>query len=103
MGWHLQYHYRLRLFSIRSTIDFVGLWEVIHNAHFNSIEFEVIKNQTGLNGFKISAKEWTERTNAVGLVIKTGRYVGNYAHSDFAFEFGSWISANFKLYFIREF
>lgn len=87
----------------RNTIEFLSIWEKIYNPNFNCVEFDVIKSQAGLNSFKVSVKEWAEKTNAIGLIAKTGRYGGTYAHSDIAFEFGSWISAEFKLYFIREF
>jgi hypothetical protein len=87
----------------RNTIEFIGIWEKIYNPNFNYGEFAIIKSQVGLNNYKISAKEWAKQTNAVGLVAKTGRYGGTYAHKDIAFEFGMWISAEFKLYMIKEF
>lgn len=87
----------------RNTIEFIGVWEKIYNPNFNYGEFAIIKSQVGLNNYKISAKEWTKQTNAIGLVAKAGRYGGTYAHKDIAFEFGMWISAEFKLYMIKEF
>jgi hypothetical protein len=87
----------------RNTVEYLGIWEKIYNPNFNYGEFAAIKSQVGLNNYKISVKEWTEKTNAIGLVAKTGRYGGTYAHSDIAFEFGMWISAEFKIYLIKEF
>ena len=79
----------------RNTIEFLGIWESVHNPIFNYGEFAIIKSQAGLNSYKISVKEWTEKTNAVGLKATAGRYGGTYAHIDIAFEFGMWISAEF--------
>ena len=87
----------------RNTLEFLGVWERMYNPNFNYGEFAIIKNKSGLNNFKISVKEWTERTNAIGLIAKTGRYGGTYAHKDIAFEFGTWISPMFKLYIIKEY
>jgi len=87
----------------RNTIEFIGIWEKIYNPNFNYGEFAIIKSQAGLNSYKLSVKEWESKTNAIGLVAKTGRYGGTYAHKDIAFEFGMWISAEFKLYLIKEF
>ena len=87
----------------KNTIEFIGIWESINNPNFNSPEFGVIKNQAGLNRFTLSIKQWTQKTNAIGIVAKTGRYGGTYAHKDIAFEFASWISPQFKLYLIKEF
>jgi hypothetical protein len=88
----------------RNTIEFIGLWEKLNNANFNSIEFDGIKNQAGLNSFSLTPKRWIELTNAKGIISKTGRYGGGtYAHRDIAFEFASWISPEFKLYLIKEF
>ena len=84
----------------KETIIFLGLWEKINNHHFNSIEFDGIKNQAGVNSFILTPKQWVEKTNAIGIVSKTGRYGGTYAHQDIAFEFASWISAEFKLFLI---
>jgi hypothetical protein len=87
----------------RNTIEFLGLWEQINNPGFNPIEFDGIKKQAGLNSFILTAKQWIERTGAIGIQSKAGRYGGTYAHSDIAFEFASWISVEFKLYLIKEF
>lgn len=87
----------------RNTVEFLGIWEQVHNPAFNYGEFATIKSQAGLNSYKISIKEWVAKTNAIGLVAKAGRYGGTYAHKDIAFEFGMWISAEFKIYLIKEF
>jgi hypothetical protein len=87
----------------RSTIEFMGLWEQFHNSNFNSIEFDGIKNMAGSNSFSLTPKRWIETTNAKGIVAKTGRYGGTFAHKDIAFEFASWLSAEFKFYLIKEF
>ena len=87
----------------KSTIEFVGLWEQFNNPDFNSIEFDGIKNQAGSNSFSLTPKRWIEATNAKGIISKTGKYGGTFAHRDIAFEFATWISAEFKFYFVREF
>ena len=87
----------------RNTLEFIGIWEKVYNPHFNYGEFAIIRNQSGLNSFKISVKEYVARTQAIGLQAKVGRYGGTYAHKDIAFEFGMWISAEFKIYLVREF
>jgi hypothetical protein len=87
----------------RSTIEFVGLWEMYNNPDFNSIEFDGIKNMAGSNSFSLTPKRWIEATHAIGIVSKTGRYGGTFAHKDIAFEFASWLSAEFKFYLIKEF
>ena len=87
----------------RNTIEFLGIWEELHNPNFNYGEFAIIKSQAGLNSYKISVKEWTHKTNAIGITSKAGRYGGTYAHKDIAFEFGMWISPKFKLLLIKEF
>jgi len=87
----------------RNTVEFLGIWESVYNPDFNYGEFATIKSQAGLNNYKISVKEWVQKTNAIGLQAKAGRYGGTYAHSDIAFEFGMWISAEFKVYLIKEF
>ncbi|MBQ9310443.1 MAG: KilA-N domain-containing protein [Bacteroidales bacterium] len=87
----------------RNTVEFLGTWEKVYNPDFNSVEFDRIKSKAGLNNFRISAKEWAEKTNAIGIVSKAGRYGGTYAHKDIAFEFAMWISPEFKVYLIREF
>ena len=87
----------------KNTIEFLGIWEEMYNAGFNSLEFEGIKNQAGLNRFVLSVKQWVEKTNSKGIIAKAGRYGGTYAHKDIAFEFASWVSPHFKLYLIKEF
>ncbi|MDQ1316298.1 MAG: KilA-N protein [Pseudomonadota bacterium] len=87
----------------RNTVEFLGIWESVHNPRFNSGEFAVIKSQAGLNSYKLSVKEWVEKTNAIGLRATAGRYGGTFAHHDIAFEFGMWISPEFKVYLINEF
>ena len=87
----------------KNTIEFLGIWEEMYNPNFNSPEFEGIKNMAGLNRFILSVKQWIEKTNAIGIIAKAGRYGGTYAHKDLAFEFASWVSPQFKLYLLREF
>jgi len=87
----------------RNTIEYLGIWEKIHNPDFNYGEYATIISQSGLNSYKLSVKEWSKQTGAIGLVAKAGRYGGTYAHKDIAFEFGMWISAEFKIYLIKEF
>ena len=87
----------------KDTVLFLGVWEQLNNPVFNSLEFEGIKNEAGRNSFFLSAKKWIEATGAIGLHAKAGRYGGTYAHKDIAFEFGSWLSPEFKLYLIKEF
>ena len=87
----------------RDVIEFLGLWERLHNSNFKPLEFEVFKNQAGANAFTMSPKKWIEATDAIGIVSKSGRYGGTYAHSDIAFEFASWISPEFKLYIIKDY
>ena len=87
----------------RDVIEFLGLWEMLHNSDFKPIEFEGFKNQAGANAFTMSPQKWIESTNAIGIISKSGRYGGTYAHSDIAFEFASWISPEFKLYVIKDY
>ena len=87
----------------KDTVLFLGVWEQINNSGFNSLEFEGIRNEAGRNSFYLSAKKWINATGAIGLYAKAGRYGGTYAHRDIAFEFGSWLSPEFKLYLIKEF
>lgn len=87
----------------RNTIEFLGIWETLNNPNFNPVEFEGFRKQAGLHAFILSPKKWVEATNAIGILSKAGRYGGTYAHKDIAFEFASWISVEFKLYFIKEF
>ena len=87
----------------RNTVEFLGIWESVHNPDFNYGEFATIKSQAGLNSYKISAKDWVEKTRAIGISSSAGRYGGTFAHKDIAFEFGMWISPAFKVYLIKEF
>jgi KilA-N domain len=87
----------------RNTMEYLGAWEQLNNPNFNYGEFATIRNQAGLNSYKISVKEWVAKTNAIGIRAVPGRYGGTYAHKDIAFEFGMWISPMFKLYLIKEF
>ncbi len=87
----------------RNTLEFIGIWEQLNNPIFNYGEFAIIKSKSGLNNFKISVKEFVERTNAISLQSKAGRYGGTYAHKDIAFEFAMWISPEFKIYMVHEF
>ncbi len=87
----------------RDTLEFLGLWESLNNPDFKPVEFDGFRNQAGLNAFTMSPKKWIDRTNARGIISKSGRYGGTYAHSDIAFEFASWISPEFKLYIIQDY
>jgi hypothetical protein len=87
----------------RNTVEFLGIWESVFNPDFNYGEFAIIKSQAGLNSYKISVKDWVEKTGAVGLKAAAGRYGGTFAHPDIAFEFGMWISPEFKIYLVKEF
>ncbi len=87
----------------KQTIDFLGVWEKINNPNFNLVEFDLIRMNAGSNLFVLSVKQWREKANGIGLIAKTGRYGGTFAHKDIAFEFGSWLSPEFKLYLIKEF
>lgn len=87
----------------RNTVEFLGIWEKLNNPNFNCAEFDMIKSMAGLNSYRLSVKEWMQKTNAIGIVSKAGRYGGTYAHKDIAFEFAMWISPEFKVYLIREF
>ncbi len=87
----------------RDTVEFLGLWETLHNPNFKPVEFDGFRKQAGLNAFTLSPTKWIETTNAIGIISKAGRYGGTYAHSDIAFEFASWISAEFKLYIIKDY
>ena len=87
----------------RNTLEYIGIWEKVYNPNFNYGEFAIIKSQAGLNSFKISVKEFVERTNAISIQAKAGRYGGTYAHKDIAFEFAMWISPEFKIYIVKEF
>ncbi|MDE5631985.1 MAG: KilA-N domain-containing protein [Muribaculaceae bacterium] len=87
----------------RNTLEYIGIWEKVYNPDFNYGEFAIIKNQSGLNSFKISVKEFVARTSAISVQAKAGRYGGTYAHKDIAFEFAMWISPEFKIYIVKEF
>ena len=87
----------------RDTLEFLGLWEQLHNPCFKGVEFDSFRKQAGANAFTMSPKKWIEATDAIGIVSKAGRYGGTYAHSDIAFEFASWISPEFKLYIIKDY
>ena len=87
----------------RNTIEFLGIWELIHNPNFKGIEFEALKKEAGLNSFTLAPQKWIESTDAMGLVSKSGKGGGTYAHRDIAFEFASWVSVEFKIYLIQEF
>ena len=89
--------------STRFAIDFLGIWEQINNPNFNVTEFSNIRFNAGSNGYILSAKQWIAKTNAIGIISSAGRYGGTYAHKDIAFEFGSWLSPEFKYYLIREY
>ncbi len=87
----------------RNTIELLGFWEQMYNVNFKPLEFEGFRKQAGLNSFVLTPKRWIESTNAIGIISKSGRYGGTFAHKDIAFEFASWISIEFKLYIIKEF
>ena len=87
----------------RNTLEYIGIWEKVYNPSFNYGELAIIKSQSGLNSFKISVKEFVEKTNAISIQAKAGRYGGTYAHKDIAFEFAMWISPEFKIYIVKEF
>ncbi len=87
----------------RNTIEFLGIWETIYNPDFKPLEFEGFKKEAGLNAFTMSPNKWISSTNAIGFVVKSGRYGGTFAHKDIAFKFASWISVEFELYFVKEF
>ena len=87
----------------KDTIEFLGLWEQLNNADFKPLEFEGFKNEAGANAFTMSPQKWIKATNAIGIISKSGRYGGTFAHKDIAFEFASWISPEFKLYIIKDY
>lgn len=87
----------------RNTLEFIGLWESLNNPNFKHVEFDTFRKQAGLNSFNLTPKKWIEGTNAIGIISKSGRYGGTYAHKDIAFEFGSWLSPMFKLLLIKEY
>lgn len=87
----------------RNTIEFLGIWESLYNPMFKLLEFEGFRKEAGLNAFTLSPQKWTKTTNAIGIVAKSGRYGGTFAHKDIAFKFASWISVEFELYIVKEF
>ena len=87
----------------RNTLEFIGLWEILNNPNFNRVQFDTFRNEAGLNRFTMTPSKWVESTNAFGIVSKSGRYGGTYAHYDIAMEFASWISPEFKLYIIQDY
>ncbi len=87
----------------RNTIEYLGVWESLYNPQFNPLEFEGFRKEAGLNAFTLSPQKWISATNAIGIVSKSGRYGGTYAHKDIAFKFASWISVEFELYIVKEF
>ena len=87
----------------RNTIEYLGIWEYLYNPHFKPLEFEGFKNEAGANAFTLSPQKWIETTNAIGIISKSGRYGGTFAHKDIAFKFASWISVEFELYIVKEF
>lgn len=87
----------------RNTVEFLGLWETLHNREFKGVEFDTFRKEAGLNSFTLTPKKWIETTNATGIISKSGRNGGTYAHKDIAFEFGSWISPQFKLYLLKDY
>lgn len=87
----------------KDTLEFLGLWEQLYNSNFKGVEFDAFRNQAGSNAFTMSPSKWIDATNAIGIVSKSGRYGGTFAHSDIAFEFASWVSPEFKLYIIKDY
>jgi hypothetical protein len=87
----------------RMTIEYLGLWEILYNPNFKPLEFEGFRKEAGLNAFTLSPQKWIETTSAIGIISKSGRYGGTFAHKDIAFKFASWISVEFELYIVKEF
>lgn len=87
----------------KDTIEFLGLWEKLHNSNFKGVEFDSFRNEAGANAFTLSPQKWIDATNAIGIISRSGRYGGTYAHKDIAFEFASWVSPEFKLYIIKDY
>jgi len=87
----------------RNTVEYLGLWETLNNPNFKGVEFDTFRKEAGLNSFNLTPRKWVQSTNAIGIISKSGRYGGTYAHKDIAFEFGAWISPMFKLLLIKEF
>ena len=103
MYYQITVFYFVQNRTYSSVVEFLGVWEQIHNPNFNYGEFAIIRSQAGMNSYKINVKEWVAKTNAIGLRAAAGRYGGTYAYKDIAFEFGMWISPQFKIYLIKEF
>ncbi len=99
----MQEHIIFKWMSLKSTIEYLGEWELLYNPNFNYTEFGTIRNEAGSNNFVLSTKQWIERTNAIGIVAKTGRYGGTYAHKDIAYHFGMWISPRFQLLLVKQY
>jgi hypothetical protein len=99
----MEEHIIFKWMSLKSTIEYIGEWEMLFNPNFNCTEFGTIKNSAGSNNFVLSVKNWIEKTKAIGIIAKAGRYGGTYAHKDIAFHFGMWISARFQLLLVKEF
>lgn len=99
----LQEHIIFRWLSLKSTIEYLGEWEMLYNSNFNCTEFDTIRNNAGSNNYVLSVKTWIEKTNAIGIFSKAGRYGGTYAHRDIAYHFGMWISPRFQLLLIKEY
>ena len=99
----MQEHIIFRWLSLKSTIEYIGEWELLYNPNFNYTEFGTIRNAAGSNNFVLSVKTWIEKTNAIGIIAKAGRYGGTYAHKDIAYHFGMWISPRFQLLLVKEY
>jgi hypothetical protein len=99
----MEEHIIIKWLSLKSTIEYIGEWEILFNPHFNYTEFGTIRNSAGSNNFVLSVKQWLEKTDAIGITAKAGRYGGTYAHKDIAFHFGMWISPRFQLLLVKEF
>ena len=99
----MEEHIIIKWLSLKSTIEYIGEWEILFNPLFNYTEFGTIKNSAGSNNFVLSVKQWIEKTSAIGITAKAGRYGGTYAHKDIAFHFGMWISPRFQLLLVKEF
>ncbi len=87
----------------RNTLEYIGLWEILNNSNFNRVQFDTFKNEAGLNRFTMTPQKWIDLTNAIGIISKSGRYGGTFAHKDIAFKFASWLSAEFELYIIKDY
>jgi hypothetical protein len=99
----MEEHIIIKWLSLKNTIEYIGEWEMLFNANFNYTEFGTIKNLAGSNNFVLSVKQWVEKTDAIGITARAGRYGGTYAHKDIAFHFGMWISPRFQLLLVKEF